>query len=68
MIGDVIDFGQEEEGMLVQQGVCQDLDELKATYQAMPDYLTQAGAGAKPARIGSSRVISCWQFWYSVVH
>ena len=42
MIGDVIDFGQEGEGMLVQQGVSQDLDQLKATYQALPDYLTQA--------------------------
>jgi hypothetical protein len=41
MIGDVIDFSCEQEGMLVQQGVCQELDDLKATYHALPDYLTQ---------------------------
>lgn len=41
MIGDVIDFSCEQEGMLVQQGVCQELDELKATYHALPDFLTQ---------------------------
>ena len=40
MIGEVLDFSGEEEGMLVQQGVCQELDGLKATYQALPDYLT----------------------------
>jgi hypothetical protein len=50
MIGDVIDFGQEGEGMLVQQGVSQDLDQLKATYQALPDYLTQARSLGLAAR------------------
>lgn len=47
MIGDVIDFSCEQEGMLVQQGVCQELDDLKATYHALPDYLTQVRGSAQ---------------------
>ena len=41
MVADVLDMGQSEEGMLVASGVCRELDDLKNTYNSLPDYLTK---------------------------
>ncbi|GAB4818643.1 hypothetical protein N2152v2_005689 [Parachlorella kessleri] len=41
LISSVIDFGREEEGMIVVSGVSEELDGMKVTYRAMPDYLSQ---------------------------
>lgn len=35
MLSDVIDLDQADEGMLVAHGVCEQLDEMKATYQVL---------------------------------
>lgn len=35
IIASVIDYDQVDEGMLVAHGVCEELDEMKATYQVM---------------------------------
>eukprot|EP00798_Chlamydomonas_sp_ICE-L_P010602 gene10602-12268_t len=41
LIDEVIDF-DEAEGMMIQSGVCQQLDEMKEVYHNFPDFLTQA--------------------------
>ena len=44
LINDVLDFSCPVEGCLVQPGVCESLDELKDTQQALPELLTQVTA------------------------
>ena len=41
MVADVLDMGQSDEGMLVAYGVCRELDDMKNTYNSLPDYLTK---------------------------
>lgn len=41
LVGDVLDPDQSAEGWALRWGVCEDLDQLKATYQGLPDLLTQ---------------------------
>ena len=55
LLRDVIDFGQapcsaDDAGPLVHRGVCPQLDELRDTYDALPDLLTQARALAACAQ------------------
>ena len=41
MVADVLDMGQLDEGMMVAYGVCRELDDMKNTYNSLPDYLTK---------------------------
>ena len=50
LISDVIDFEQQDEGgLMVAHGICEELDELKHTYMGLPDFLTKVHSGGCPA-------------------
>lgn len=40
-MSDIIDFEQNEDGMMISYGVCDQLDEMKHTYHGLPDFLTK---------------------------
>lgn len=64
LIGDVLDLTCSVEGCLVQPGVCESLDELKTTQQALPDMLTQVNTGnCTPCRLTQSLVKSMAYLW-----
>lgn len=52
LITEVIDFEQAEEGMMIRCGVCGELDDMKDSYAALPDFLTQVGADALGLSLG----------------
>ncbi|GLC72308.1 MutS protein msh5 [Pleodorina starrii] len=37
----ILDMNQADDGMVIAEGVCPELDQLKATFRALPDFLTQ---------------------------
>ena len=73
MVADVLDMGQSDEGMMVAYGVCRELDDMKNTYNSLPDYLTKVRLAGNPctraARLSSvcqtpsqrSALLSCQQ-------
>jgi hypothetical protein len=71
MVSDVLDFDQLEEGMLVARGVCEPLDEMKATYEALPDFLThvvEAELARVPPHIARRNMGSASPQLWSVVY
>ena len=41
LIADIIDFEQEDDGMMIHYNICSQLDELKLTYHGLPSLLTK---------------------------
>lgn len=71
MVSDVLDFDQLEEGLMIAHGVCEPLDEMKATYQALPDFLThvvEAELARIPPHIVRRNMVSTSPQLWSVVY
>jgi hypothetical protein len=58
LITDVIDQEQAAEGLMVQYGVCDQLDALKDTYHSLPDFLTEVTGCSVEVRT----VLPLWRF------
>ena len=61
LITDVIDQEQAAEGLMVQYGVCEQLDALKDAYHSLPDYLTEVRkhvGSKKVAKMGVCELLS----------
>ena len=54
------DAAQAEEGTFIAAGVCEELDDMKALYMGLPDFLTQAG----PASAERSRGRALYLYLY----